>query len=67
MKISNLIEYLTQAKAQYGDLECASILHTFVSPEIWGYNYEMSLIEPNIEVVDNPCGDGKIVLVEHEI
>lgn len=67
MKISELIKDLKEIQLQYGDLECAKVLHTYVeSHTTQGAYFDTSLTEPNIEVVDNPCGDGKILMIEED-
>lgn len=66
MKISNLINQLTAIQFEHGDIECVKVLHTAVNPDEYGYYYETSLTEPNIEVVDNPSGDGKILMIQED-
>lgn len=67
MKISDLINKLKYIQLEYGDLECAKLIHAYVeSYNEQGAYFETSLTEPNIEVVDNPCGDGKILMIEED-
>lgn len=66
MKISNLINQLKSIQLEHGNIECAKVLHTAVNPDEYGYSYETSLTEPDIEVIDNPCGDGKILMLSED-
>lgn len=54
MKISELIKELKEIQLSYGDLDCVQIKHD-------PYDFDFYLVDPEFKVIDNPCGDGKIV------
>ena len=59
MKISELILELRKIESQYGDLECAKVMHD-------PYDFEMYLLDPDLNVILNPCGDGKILILSED-
>lgn len=67
MRISDLIKQLKEIQLEYGDLEYGKLIHTYVDSHTeQGAYFETNITEPNIEVIDNPCGDGKLLMIEEE-
>lgn len=59
MKITELIKQLQEIHSRYGDLDCIKTRH---DPN----DFEIYALDPDVEVVDNPCGDGKVIMMAEE-